>query len=58
MQLLGDFLDAWKRQERDCSELTHVHADRLARESCIQKFPVHKQMEEVWPSEHECPGFK
>ena len=33
-------------------------ADGLLHESCIQKFPVHKEMEKIWPTEEDCLGFK
>jgi hypothetical protein len=33
-------------------------ADGLLHESCIQKFPVHKEMEKIWPTEEDCPNFK
>ena len=37
---------------------TTACADGLLHESCIQKFPVHTEMEKIWPSEGDCPKFK
>lgn len=33
-------------------------ADGLLHESCIQKFPVHTEMEKIWPTEKDVPDFK
>ncbi|EIE19386.1 Clavaminate synthase-like protein [Coccomyxa subellipsoidea C-169] len=39
-------------------EVNSMSEGGLVRESCIQKFPVHKEMEKVWPREEDCPNFK
>ena len=40
------------------SVITCASADGLLHESCIQKFPVHTEMEKIWPTEEDVPDFK
>ncbi|CAL5228586.1 g11746 [Coccomyxa viridis] len=40
-------------------EVNRMHeGDGLLHESCIQKFPVHTEMEKIWPTEEDVPDFK